>query len=343
MGIVRAAVGLGNMEEELIQNPTPAKLPDPDPGKTTTTTTTTTAKPTDHPDTVYLSGFVVLQVLLLVAFCCFILSAIFIRICKRKYWLSDPTTIIRTYLFKLTTFHLFLSAMCVGLYYAGYHRTGYDENVCFYVWHYRWLLIVMLPMTVVVYALRYMAFGLASSDGFVNKGVQMSNPRTVRTDMKHGWTADNAKYKSILGNFYTFSMLTIGVSLLLLFLGISDEHKTVLKRTSICVPSLSDSILDTVLFLIFMLFSPNFSAILSEFLLREKVDSDLDFFGATLNTPFATTTSATTWLSWYTVLFYLYYFMGAFAGHCVLVLGYLVALDSVWCLLLSALGAITRK
>ena len=268
------------------------------------------------------------------------MATVLIKLCKRRnFWQGNASSVIRSYFFKLATYHLFFCGMCFVIYYSVYKRAGYEETMCFYFWHYRWMLITVLPVTVFVYALRYMAFGLASSNKFQNKGIEMPNPR-VRHDVKQDWSADTPSYKKILGNFYTLCMIIIGLSLITLFFVVSEEYRNSLKKTSICTPALQDSYVDHFVFFIMIILCANFSAVFAEFLLRERqVD---DFFGVVLNTPFTTTTAATSWLSWFALVFYMYFYVDAFAGQYIMLLGYLVIVDASWYVILCCLASVTR-
>ena len=285
------------------------------------------------------------QIPVVVIFTYFLLAVVLIKFCHRGrgYWMSDSQYILRTYLTKLSLFYIFLTGQCFLIYYVLYKRAEYTETSCFYVWSYHWTLIGFMAFSIFVTTLRYMAFGLASSDTFNNRGIDMPNPR-AGSEFQQGWSIEGSGYKSVIGLFYTMAAMITGMLLVFLYFYLDEDKKHWLNRLSVCTPALQDNIWDGLLFSFSLIVVSNSSSILAEFLLRKRSSNpEEEIFGASMNTPFVTTTVATTWLSWFPVLFYLHHYVDASAGQYVLMLAFTIIVEGSWCILTTALASVTRK
>ena len=261
------------------------------------------------------------------------------RCCRWSGLHGDDSKAMRQHLQKVATQNTLCNTAVVALYWRLTQDTSAqfsDVNLLRDAWA---LCVVMsaLGLSLFTTALRCVAVNIAQSDSYSFGGVQIYNPRRKPT----GTLAENTStHRTLVSQFMAVSVyIYIGISAVILaaryYLTTGIEMFTISVPTALHVDSSYQKYLYMFILALVLPVASSVVEYTYSRLWRLEIDQ---YMGATFNTAHVTSTLAVTWVSWVSFGGVMAVFVSLSTAHYCLLAALLVALDSVWTLVMFLLA-----
>ena len=277
------------------------------------------------------------------AFCFTVVTIRFYISNKSGFYKHPVSTLLKMNIQKLSLMNFLSGLSSFTLAYWLSYSVAVEEdveNTCFTLGRGKYMILLILMFSIGVCYIRYIAFGLASSDsqdlpgGDIGRTTKSDQRVNNKPDILIGFQSQRSPiFLSPLKVFALFAFASFLLSIYLFFGPIPSAIQTFLFHWSFCVSNEVVSRFYRLIIAFSCTLLYNINIILSEKLLRQPMASDVR--GILYLTPFTVSTAGTSSACWMFLLAFMVFWLSFCSMKIILVWSLCSSLDAIWSLVLG--------